>query len=33
MPMKLSINQGRRHPSGRTELVGILESMERDVEE
>jgi hypothetical protein len=28
------INQGRRHPSGRAaELVGILESMERDVEE
>jgi hypothetical protein len=26
------INQGRRYPSGRAELVGILESMERDVE-
>jgi hypothetical protein len=27
------INQGRRYPSGRAaELIGILESMERDVE-
>ena len=30
---ELSIDQGRAHPSGRVaELVGILESIERDVE-